>query len=58
MSTNQIITTTITKTVNRYSPNYSIPLSNNNPTYPKKETYGINPLTLKSITNFDVDDLQ
>ena len=59
MSSNQIITTTTTTTtVNRYSPNYSIPPPNYYPTYPKTETYGLNPLTLKSLTNVDVDDLQ
>ena len=59
MSTKQTITTsTSTKTINRYLPNYSIPPPNYYPTYPKTETYGLNPLTLKSITNVDVDDLQ
>ena len=59
MSSKQTITTsTSTKTINRYLPNYSIPPPNYYPTYPKTETYGLNPLTLKSITNVDVDDLQ
>ena len=43
MSTKQTITTsTSTKTINRYLPNYSIPPPNYYPTYPKTETYGLN----------------
>ena len=59
MSTKHTInTSTSTTIINRYSPNYSIPPPNYYPIYPKTETYGLNPLTLKSITNVDVDDLQ
>ena len=59
MSTNQLTTSSsTTTTINRFSTKYSIPPPNYYPSYPKTETYGLNPLTLKSITNVDVDDLQ
>ena len=59
MSSNPTTTTTTKTTIiNRYCQNYSIPPVDYYPTYPKTETYGLNPLTLKSLTNVDVDDLQ
>ncbi len=53
MSTNQQ-----QKSINRYNPEYKFPTSSYYPTYPKTETYGVNPLTINSLTSVDVDDLQ
>ena len=44
--------------INRYNPEYKFPTSSYYPTYPKTETYGVNPLTINSLTSVDVDDLQ
>jgi hypothetical protein len=44
--------------INRYNPDYTFPTSSYYPTYPKTETYGVNPLTINSLTSVDIDDLQ